>query len=208
MSKNVDLIIYNGDNVICEFHKELNNYKTLLTNFFEENNKQTITLEYFNEFLAFIEKLYLQKSIYNLIHNKKEEDDNIYELTNKYHLFFEENQYLYNIYLDLLTLFIGGYQVEEDKFIEKKNKYLDTYTGEIEYESENFEPYEYLHFQNSKCFKKYYEKNIKILDNILKNIKDNFDLDDIFNNYIDIFEKVSQLAEYMPEKKYKIKIQI
>lgn len=207
MSNNVDLVIYNNGNVIYEFHKELSNSESLLTNFFRENNNKTVSLEYFSEFLGFIEKLYLQKSIYNLIHikNYTEEFD---ELDEKYHLFFNENQYLHNIYLDLLSLFIKDYSIEEENFIEKKNKYLDSYTGEIEYESENFEPYEYLNFQNSKCFKKYYEKNQKILVNILQNTKNNLNFDEIFENYSDVFEQISKLVEFLPEKQYKVKIKI
>jgi len=194
------------------------NSQSFMHKFFMDNSNKEVSLAYFQEFLGYLEKLYLQRAIFNLIHQINEDELNSSiseksykpELHEYYHLYFSENEYLYNIYLQLVNIYHNEYQIEIEAFNEKREKYLQSYKGMIELESEDFEPYENLHFHNSKCYKEFYELNKKIINNILFNIRD-FNINDfniIFDEYSNIFEEVSQICKINNYQNYKVKIKI
>lgn len=206
------------DGVDMYYNYENTASQTYMYRFLIDNSNKVITLKYFQEFLGYIEKLYLQRAIFNLIHQVNEDELNSSiseksykpELHESYHLYFTENEYLYNIYMNLVDIYNKFYPSEVEIFNAKREKHLQSYNGMIELESENFEPYEHLHFHNSNCYKQYYENNKRILDNILINIKD-FNINDfniIFDEYNNIFEEVSHIIKKNNYQNYKIIITI
>lgn len=215
MSHYIHLQILNEDICVYDYKNDLDE-SNLLYKFIQETER-IMTLNYFQEFLSNIEKLYLQKSIYNLIHQISEDDlnsstDKSYfpELHERYHLFFKENEYLYKIYDKLLTIYTTSYPIEVQQFSIKKDNYMLNYTGDVTLESDGFEPYEYLNFQNTKCYKKFYNRNSKIIDEILTEVSDHniTQFNNFFDNYFDIIENVSKLLNYFTDKKYKVIIKI
>jgi poly-gamma-glutamate capsule biosynthesis protein CapA/YwtB (metallophosphatase superfamily) len=73
----------------------------------------------------------------------------------------KENEYLAFYYNYLVYILNNEFSDEVNKFNEKRQLYLQTYTGDIEYENENFQPYEYLPFIESKSYKKFLQDNFK-----------------------------------------------
>ena len=207
-------IIKDNKDIFCDYvNTESSN---MLSDFLKTHKNMPFI--YFREYLGYIEKLYLQRQIYNLINQNNEDElnssisDKSYhpESHDNYHLFFKENMYTYQIYLNLLEIYEEKYQQEVDEFNKRKEKYLEKYTGMITFDSEDFEPYEYLHFHNSKCFKEFYEKNKKILDGILRNIKDYSikEFHNIFDEYGNIFDEISRLVKEKDFESYQVKITI
>jgi hypothetical protein len=83
----------------------------------------------------------------------------IYKIRKYIFHIYPKNEYLSRYYNSLVDLNNNDYKEEVIKFNIKRNLYLQTYTGEIEYENENFQPYEYLPFIESKSYRKFLEEN-------------------------------------------------
>ena len=85
-----------------------------------------------------------------------------------------ENKFLIDYCNNLVDLNNNDFYYEVVKFNKIREKYLRTYTGEIELENKYFQPYEFLPFEESKCFKKFYNEHIddnnKIYNFIYENI--------------------------------------
>jgi hypothetical protein len=89
-----------------------------------------------------------------------------FKMREKIDIIYNENKFLIDYYNSLAELNNNYYYHEVIKFNKIRKKYLETYTGEIELENKYFQPYEYLPFEESKCFKKFYIDNWENIDKV------------------------------------------
>ena len=144
MTSNFKLKVYNNSNIIDEFN--ILNYD----NSYIKNEGELANLK---KYINLIEYTFIIQKIYNLMNNNSQN----YKLKKFYNNFFcEANHDLIKFYNELVNINNTEYSLEIKLFNDKRKKYLETYTGEIELENEYFQPYEYLIFLDSNTFKKKY----------------------------------------------------
>ncbi len=144
MTINFKLKVYDNTNIIDEF--DIINYDIS----YIKNEGELANLK---KYINLIEYTFLIKKIYNLMNNNSQN----YKSKEIYNKFFcEDNHDLIKFYNELVNINNTEYSLEVQLFNDKRKKYLETYTGEIELENEYFQPYEYLIFLDSNTFKKKY----------------------------------------------------
>jgi hypothetical protein len=144
MTSNFKLKVYDNKNIIGEF--DILNYD----NSYIKNEDELVNLK---KYINLIEYTFIIQKIHNLMNNNSQN----YKLKKFYNDFFcEENHDLIKFYNELVNINNIEYSLEVKVFNDKRTKFLDTYTGEIEFENEYFQPYEYLIFLDSNTLKKKY----------------------------------------------------
>lgn len=118
-----------------------------------------------------------------------------------YNLCFDENEYLLNIFYELLNIYNTDYKTEINNIYVQQYNLNQQYKNLIHYDNNAFTPHEFLHFCDSKSFALLYQQYHDIFDNIIKYYNLEYYLDTcyiILNNYNEYKTLISNIVKYKP----------